>query len=246
MVIALYCEIPPSDIHYFMTIATQVASLLPRIKQALLEQDRALTSLTLVAVSKHRTTQDIQEAFNAGITHFGENYWQEAQPKINALAAHPITWHFIGALQRNKARAIAQQFDWIHTVESLDIAERLNNARPPECTPLQICIQINLDEEHQKAGVSLDMAMTIAARIQALPNLVLRGLMMIPKPHSNPEAQQPSFLRLTTALNTMNQTLGLSMDTLSMGMSDDFEAAIHAGSTLIRLGTAIFGPRFKL
>lgn len=226
-----------------MTIKTRIDAIQRLIRQAETSNHRRLNSVQLLAVSKQHSADAITEAFNAGLRDFGENYLQEALIKINALAHLPIDWHFIGSIQRNKTTAIAQHFNWVHTVSNSIIAERLNHARPDDRPKLNICIQLNVDDEPTKAGVHCDDALTLAAHIAALPRLALRGLMVIPKPETDVEKQVTSFLRVTQCLQAINMQLGLSMDTLSMGMSHDFEAAIRAESTIVRIGTSIFGSR---
>lgn len=226
-----------------MTIKTRIETIQHLIQQAETSSHRPLNSVRLLAVSKQHSSDAITEAFNAGLRDFGENYLQEALTKIHALMHLPIDWHFIGSIQRNKTTAIAQHFNWVHTVSSLMIAERLNHARSDELPTLNICIQLNVDDEITKSGIHFDDALTLAAHVATLPRLALRGLMVIPKPEQDFEKQVASFLRVTQYLHTINTQLGLSMDTLSMGMSHDFAAAIRAGSTIVRIGTAIFGER---
>jgi pyridoxal phosphate enzyme (YggS family) len=226
-----------------MTIETALHSLQNMINKAAFLAHRSPDSVRLVAVSKQRSSQEISEAFHAGQQDFGENYLQEALEKINQLTALPICWHFIGSIQRNKTKAIATHFSWAHSITSILIADRLNEARPDQLPPLNVCIQLNLDNEITKAGVTLEDALTLAKHISTLPRLTLRGVMAIPSVELDPEKQYASFLRVTQCLYKMNQQLGLSMDTLSMGMSQDYPAAIRAGSTIIRIGTAIFGQR---
>ena len=200
-------------------------------------------NVLLIAVSKGQTCEAINKVFTEGIFDFGESYLQEAQTKLAALANLPIVWHFIGPIQSNKTQTIAELFSWVHSVSRLKIAQRLNNARPDSLPPLNICLQINLDNEETKTGLSPKDAVTLAMEIQKLPRLCLRGLMAIPKPRTNEDEQYQSFLRLTALRDQLNQELCLSMDTLSMGMSEDYLAAIRAGSTMIRIGTGIFGKR---
>lgn len=226
-----------------MTIKKRIETIQHLIRQAEESSHRPLHSVRLLAVSKQHSNDSITEAFNAGVRDFGENYLQEALIKINALAHLPIDWHFIGSIQRNKTSAIAQHFNWVHTVSSRMIAERLNLARPDELPTLNVCIQLNVDDETTKAGIHFDDALSLASHIITLPRLALRGLMVIPKPEKDFEKQVMSFLRIKQYLHEINTQLGLSMDTLSMGMSHDFEAAIRAGSTIVRIGTAIFGER---
>ena len=226
-----------------MNIKNRIEAIKQLIHQAEAAGHRPLNCVKLLAVSKQHSADEITEAFNAGLRDFGENYLQEALVKINALSVLPIDWHFIGSIQRNKTTAIAQHFNWVHTVSSQLIAERLNQARPDKLPALNICIQLNIDDEASKAGVHFDDALKLATLIVTLPRLALRGLMVIPKPEQDADKQLQSFLRVMQYLNDMNAQLGLSMDTLSMGMSHDFEAAIRAGSTIVRIGTAIFGDR---
>ena len=191
----------------------------------------------LLAVSKTRTAAEVQTAHRAGLTDFGENYVQEAQAKIAALADLDIAWHFIGAIQSNKTRDIARHFHWIHTVDRSRVASRLDAAAQ---RPLDVCIQVNIDAEPRKAGVAPDALPPLVAHIVGLPRLRLRGLMAIPRPDGNNRA---SFRRTRQLFNTLAPQAGPYWDTLSMGMSADFETAIEEGATIVRIGTAIFGPR---
>lgn len=225
------------------SIVANIQMLREQIQRAEKEYHRLNGSVQLLAVSKQRTPQEITQAFHAGIDCFGENYLQEAQKKIQQLSHLPIEWHFIGALQSNKTKAIAQQFSWVHTVTDMKIADRLNRARPPSLPKLNVCLQVNLDDEKTKHGIALHAILPLAQYIVTLPNIQLRGLMAIPRPEHDFNKQLTSFLRLSTAFNDLNAKLNHLLDTLSMGMSHDFPAAIAAGSTLIRIGTAIFGPR---
>ena len=197
------------------------------------------TSVTIVAVSKQKTSADIAEAFHAGQRDFGESYAQEAAPKIDALRDLDITWHFIGALQANKTRLVAEKFQWVHTVDRARIAARLNDQRPHFAPPLNVLIQVNQAQEAQKSGAAPDDVAPLAREVLALPRLRLRGLMTIPPANADPEP----FFRALAALQARLQGDGLALDTLSMGMSADFEEAIAAGSNCVRIGTAIFGPR---
>ncbi len=199
--------------------------------------------VTMLGVSKGQSPSDIKEAFAAGLDEFGENYLQEALPKIAALKELPLTWHFIGPIQSNKAHDIAQHFAWVHSVSRLKIATLLNDGRPLSLPRLNICIQVNFDDENTKAGVSPDDVKALASYVLELPRLKLCGLMLIPKQEADQEQQYQSFLRLTHLQQKLNQELGINMGTLSMGMSHDFKAAIRAGSTMVRIGTAIFGER---
>ena len=200
-------------------------------------------SVKLLAVSKGHSSSEIEHAFEAGLSDFGESYLQEALIKINTLSELPLCWHFIGPIQSNKTDAIAHHFSWVHSVSRSKIAQRLNDARSASMQKLNICLQINMDKEDTKSGIPPEEAETLARYVLQLPQLDLRGLMMIPKPQPNDQEQYESFLRLAHLLHSLNQSLNISMDTLSMGMSHDFKSAIRAGSTMVRIGTAIFGDR---
>jgi pyridoxal phosphate enzyme (YggS family) len=196
-------------------------------------------SVTIVAVSKQKTSADIAEAFRAGQRDFGESYAQEAAAKIVALRGLDITWHFVGALQANKTRIVAENFQWVHTIDRAKIATRLNEQRPHHAPPLNVLIQVNQAREPQKHGVGDDEVLPLAREIAALPHLKLRGLMTIP-PANGDETRW--FRALAASLERL-RAAGFDVDTLSMGMSADFEQAIAAGSTCVRIGTAIFGAR---
>lgn len=226
-----------------MTITTNLNAIHQVIRQAEWACCRPSGSVRLLAVSKQQPVEAITEVFDAGQHAFGESYLQEALLKIQALANLPIQWHFIGRIQRNKVKAIAQHFSWVHTVSRHDIAEGLNAARPLHIPPLNVCIQLNIDDEETKAGIHPADVAALASHILTLPRLILRGLMVIPKPEDNMDKQMASFLRVAECMHAINQQLNISMDTLSMGMSHDFETAIYAGSTMVRIGTAIFGER---
>ncbi|AMO54728.1 alanine racemase [Endozoicomonas montiporae] len=198
----------------------------------------------LLAVSKTKPAEMVREACELGQREFGESYLQEALVKIDALSdIHDIVWHFIGPIQSNKTRDIASHFHWVHSVDRLKIAKRLNDQRPDELPPLNICLQVNISGEASKSGVTLDNLEALAKAVAELPNLSLRGLMAIPAPAPDKEQQRIPLRAMKQALETINQTLGLNMDTLSMGMTDDLEAAIEEGSTMVRIGTALFGAR---
>lgn len=199
-------------------------------------------SVLLLAVSKKKPASDIRAAFALGQRHFGENYLQEAQQKMRELEDLDICWHFIGPIQSNKTRNIAEAFAWAHCVDRVKIAKRLSDQRPDGLEPLNICIQVNLDHEASKAGIDLDAVGELAAQIHRLPGIRLRGLMTIPAPRETLDEQRAAFARLATALDDLRQR-GIDCDTLSMGMTHDMEAAIAEGSTLVRIGTAIFGER---
>lgn len=202
-------------------------------------------AVTLVAVSKAQTAESVRLTATAGVTDFGENYLQEALPKIDRLADLPLRWHFIGAIQSNKTRAIAERFDWVHSVDRLSVARRLSEQRPFHAPPLNLCIQVKLVPEASKSGVEPDGVAALAAAAALLPRVRVRGLMCIPPAQPDPAAGRAIFARLRVLLEELNAN-GHKLDTLSMGMSDDFESAIAEGATLIRVGTAIFGARAPL
>lgn len=228
-----------------MTIAQNIETIQQIIAETAAHCHRSPNDIQLLAVSKGQSIEAIREAFKAGITNFGENYYQEAQFKIDSLTNLAINWHFIGPIQSNKVENIAKQFSWVHSVSREKIAKLCSLHRDCEKPPLNLCIQINLDNEVNKAGVAPQQALQLALFIRQLPNVRLRGLMAIPKPHSNEKDQLDSFLRLTDLFNQLNKELDFSMDTLSMGMSNDLVAAVQAGSTIVRVGQAIFGERRK-
>ena len=196
----------------------------------------------LLAVSKTWGPDAVAQAFAAGQTAFGENYIQEAVEKITTLRHLPLQWHCIGPIQSNKTRLVAAHFDWVHTVDRLKTAQRLSEQRPPGLAPLQVCIQVNVDGGDTKSGVRPEDALALAQQVAALPNLRLRGVMSIPEVAPDFVAACALFKRVKAVFDALNAA-GLALDTLSMGMSADMEAAIHAGSTMVRVGTAIFGGR---
>lgn len=208
--------------------------------------DRSFTEIQLLAVSKTFGADSVLEAAAAGQVAFGENYVQEAIDKIAEIAriapALRLEWHFIGPIQSNKTRQIAEHFAWVHSVDRLKIAQRLSDQRPEGMAPLNICLQINISDEDSKSGVNAAEALELAHAVSKLPNLRLRGLMAIPKPTTDPAQQRHDFAQLR-ALKEQLQKQGIELDTLSMGMSSDLESAIMEGSTMVRVGTAIFGTR---
>ncbi len=221
------------------TIAENSATVLERIAAASRTAGRDPATVGLLAVSKTKPAAALREAAAAGLRDFGENYLQEALDKQPALADLPLVWHFIGPIQSNKTRAIACHFDWVHSVDRLKIAQRLAEQRPPERGPLNICLQVNVSGEASKSGCHPDELPALAAAVSRLPNLRLRGLMAIPEPTDDPASQRAAFARL----RTLSEALNLGLDTLSMGMSQDLEAAIAEGATWVRVGTALFGAR---
>jgi pyridoxal phosphate enzyme (YggS family) len=213
-----------------------------RIRSAATAAGRDPESITLVAVTKAKTAESVRLAATAGVTDFGENYLQEAQVKMDQVADLKLKWHFIGGIQSNKTRAIAERFDWVQSVDRLSVARRLSEQRPFHAPPLNVCIQVALVPERTKGGVAPDELATLAGAIAGLPRLRLRGLMCVPPPQANGAAERAMFARLRVALEDLNAG-GLKLDTLSMGMSGDFESAIAEGATLVRIGTALFGAR---
>jgi len=223
-------------------IAENFGQVTSRINAAEKAAGRTLGIVQLIAVSKTRSANEVRKAVAAGALHIGENYLQEALDKQAELDDVDIVWHFIGPIQSNKTHAIANHFDWAHSVDRLKIANRLNDQRDADKEPLNICLQVNVSNEATKSGVSLAELPELAAQITKLPQLKLRGLMAIPSPDQSDTELTADFQRMQQSLNELNQS-GLTLDTLSMGMSGDIEMAIAAGSTMVRVGTAIFGPR---
>lgn len=217
-------------------------SLRREISAAAAAADRSEQSVTLVAVSKGQPAGALRAIAALGVEHFGESYLQEALAKRAALADLAVTWHFIGRIQSNKTRPLAQQFDWVHGVDRLKIAERLSAQRPAELAPLNVCLQINIAAEARKAGIAPGHGAELAAAVARLPRLRLRGLMTILPAALSPEERRRGFAALRALLQQLNAR-GAALDTLSMGMSDDFREAILEGATLVRIGTALFGPR---
>jgi pyridoxal phosphate enzyme (YggS family) len=221
------------------TIAENISTLAERINNAAQAVQRDPASVGLLAVSKTKPARDLREAYAAGLRDFGENYLQEALGKQTELSDLPLIWHFIGPIQSNKTRAIAENFAWVHSVDRLKIAQRLSEQRPAELPPLSICIQVNVSGEDSKSGCTPQDLPALAQAISALPNLRLRGLMAIPEPTEDSDEQNAAF----AAVRTLQDQLNLPLDTLSMGMSHDLEAAIAQGATWVRIGTALFGAR---
>jgi pyridoxal phosphate enzyme (YggS family) len=224
-----------------MTIAENLAAVYDRIDKAKTSEHQ---EVALLAVSKTFPESDVREAFAAGQKAFGENYVQEGVEKIIALSDLDIDWHFIGPLQSNKAKLVAEHFDWIHSVDRLKIAQRLSALRPEGKAALQVCLQINVSGEASKSGISPDELLPLAAEVARLPNLRLRGLMAIPEPTDDLSLLASRFALLRQLKDRLNRQ-GFMMDTLSMGMSDDMETAIAEGSTMVRVGSAIFGHRLR-
>jgi pyridoxal phosphate enzyme (YggS family) len=217
-------------------------SVRARIAAAAGNAARDPAGIRLLAVSKQQPVALVRGAYQAGQVEFGENYVQEALPKIEALCALPISWHFIGRLQANKTREIATGFEWVHTLDRERVARRLSEQRPQHATPLKVLLQVRVADDPGKGGVDADELPALAGAVGRLPRLALRGLMCMPAPAADEAAQRAPFRRLRELLEDLNRR-GHALDTLSMGMSGDLEAAIAEGATIVRVGTAIFGPR---
>jgi len=223
-------------------IAERISSLDSEIRGLEEKYSRLAGEVRLLAVSKRHSTGKIREAAASGLRDFGENYLQEGLDKIEQLRDLDLCWHFIGPIQSNKTRGIAEHFHWVHSIDRLKVAQRLSGQRPVDLPPLNVCVQINLSEEISKSGATLDTAGSLCEQVASLPRLVLRGLMAIPAPLQDFDAQRACFAELHDLFVKL-QGAYADMDTLSMGMTNDYPAAIAEGSTMIRLGTAIFGPR---
>lgn len=226
------------------TIGSNLQAVRERIATACAGAQRAVTEVTLLAVSKTFGPEAVREAHQAGQHAFGENYIQEAVEKMALLADLPLQWHCIGPVQSNKTRLVAQHFDWVHTVDRLKVAQRLSEQRPEGRPPLNVCIQVNIDGGASKSGVAPAEALDLARQVAALPRLQLRGLMTIPEPAATYEAQLALHAQAAALFRELRDA-GLPLDTLSMGMTADLEAAVAAGSTMVRVGTAIFGGRAR-
>lgn len=224
------------------TIQRNLLTVQERIAAACRAAHRDPQSVQLLAVSKTFGPDAVAQAHAAGQCEFGENYIQEAVEKITALSHLPLVWHCIGPIQSNKTRLVAEHFSWVHTIDRLKIAERLSEQRPEHLAPLQVCVQVNVDGGPSKSGVAPEQALALARSVVALPRLQLRGLMAIPEPAPDFASACAVFERVRQLADQL-RAQGMPMDTLSMGMTGDLEAAIHAGSTQVRVGTAIFGNR---
>jgi pyridoxal phosphate enzyme (YggS family) len=223
-------------------LALQVQEVRERVARAVAAAGRSAHSVTLLAVGKAQPLALLRAAADAGLTDFGESYLNEALEKVAALQERALTWHYIGRLQANKTRPVAEAFAWVHAVDRLKIAERLSAQRPYHAPPLNVCLQVNLAGEASKGGVPPAQLAPLAAAVAALPRLTLRGLMCLPPQETDPARQRHWFAQLRALQEELNAR-GARLDTLSMGMSDDFEAAIAEGATIVRLGTVLFGPR---
>ena len=221
------------------TIAENIAKVRARIREAAQASQRDSTTIGLLAVSKTKPAAAIREAFACGQRDFGENYLQEALAKQAELGDLNLIWHFIGPIQSNKTKALAEYFDWVHSVDRLKIAQRLSDQRPAHLPPLNICLQVNVSGEASKSGCTPDELPELARAVTQLPHLKLRGLMTIPEPNEDPQAQRAPLARL----RQLRDELDLGLDCLSMGMSQDLEAAVAEGATWVRIGSALFGAR---
>ena len=239
----------PENSEQISQIKANLNQVLENLRMLEERYKRPANSVQLLAVSKTKPIEDICTAYACGQHHFGESYLQEALEKIKKLKIEQpnikkskLYWHFIGPIQKNKTRAITENFQWVHSVERLVIAQRLNDQRPSSLPPLQVCIQVNIDNEASKAGVIIEDIQNLAKGLSKLKNIKLRGLMAIPQSSNDFQQQRKSFANLREQLEHLNQS-GFELDTLSMGMSGDLEAAIAEGATIVRVGTAIFGKR---
>ncbi|RLA06190.1 MAG: YggS family pyridoxal phosphate-dependent enzyme [Gammaproteobacteria bacterium] len=231
-------SLPSTDV----SLGSRYRALQQTIARLAEQYEREPARVQLLAVSKTRSSVEIRDCAVAGQLQFAENYLQEALVKIDDCADLPLTWHFIGRIQRNKTRDIASNFSWVHTVDRPQIAQRLHDQRPPELGPLNVCIQVNLDGASNKGGIQEQEVPELAAAVMALDRLQLRGLMTIPEPADNLASQRQPYRRLAALLQELARDYP-GVNTLSMGMSADMEAAIAEGTTLLRIGTALFGPR---
>lgn len=223
-------------------ISDRILTVNHQIETACKQAGRPRDSVQLLAVSKTRSADEVRSAADQGLTHFGENYLQEALDKIEQLSDLELEWHFIGPIQSNKTRPIAEHFDWVHSVDRLKIGQRLSEQRPAGLEPLNICLQVNISREESKSGSDPDEALALAKALSELPGIRLRGLMAIPAATDDPEEQHRAFADLRQLLEKIRAELP-DLDTLSMGMSGDLIPAIEEGATIVRIGTALFGPR---
>lgn len=228
-----------------MSIQSNIAHLQQIIAAAEAANHRGPGDVLLLAVSKQQDASAIAQAHQHGLDNFAENYFQEGQQKIAALSHLPLTWHFIGPIQSNKTKGISAAYHWVHSIDRLSIAQKLNDYRPAQFPPINCCLQINLTAEASKSGIAPDQAEELAKAVSQLPMLNLRGLMTIPPVLHDEPTQYALFLQLKQLLVDLNKKLGLTMDTLSMGMSDDLLPAIQAGATIVRVGRALFGERAR-
>jgi len=221
-------------------IARKLSKILYEIRVSELQAQRKIDSVALLAVSKTKPSIDLIQAYQAGQRHFGESYLQEALLKQRELVCYQITWHFIGPIQSNKTRPIAEHFSWVHSVDRLKIAQRLSEQRPAHLPPLNVCIQVNISNEATKSGFSLVELPEVIERVSCLPNIKLRGVMAIPQPETDFTRQREPYRQLYQAVKSLNRP---ELDTFSFGMTGDLNAAIAEGATIVRVGTALFGAR---
>ena len=226
-----------------MNIQENLLTIKKKIATAAFNAERKTDSVKLLGVTKKQPLKAIHDAYLAGLCDFGENYLQEAQPKIKALSNYPIQWHFIGPIQSNKAKDIARLFSWVHSVDRIKVAKLLHAGRQEHQDPLNICIQVNIDNEPSKSGVSIESLHELIDAILPLDKLRLCGLMTMPQQKNYEQNQKESFVRLRNLLVSTNNQYNLNLETLSMGTSQDYQSAISAGSTIIRVGQALFGKR---
>ena len=224
-----------------MEISKKIIEVNREIKQICKNLDKDVNEITILGASKSQSLEKIKEAFDGGIKNFGENYLQEAELKIKSLQ-EDITWHFIGSIQTRKSKKIAEIFDWVHAVDSLKVAKKLNDSRPKTKGPLKVCIQLNIDEEISKSGISSREIEVFLSECSDLKNIEVRGLMVIPKPRNSIQDQHEIFKKVKGIFDSLNQK-NIKIDTLSMGMSSDYGPAIKEGSTMVMIGTGIFGLR---
>lgn len=234
------CNPPFFDFLLMNTIKQRLEIINLQIRHAELAASRSRNCVQLLAVSKTRSALEIAIAYRAGQRHFGESYLQEALKKQQELAVFDINWHFIGPIQSNKSKAIATHFSWVHSVDRLKIAKRLSEQRAPHLTDLKLCLQVNISSETTKSGIALADLPQLISEVSDLPNIRLRGVMAIPEPGSDYQAQRQPYKRLSQAIKQLNMP---ELDTFSFGMSNDLKAAIAEGATIVRIGTALFGPR---
>ena len=232
----------PDDTMNDISLAKRLQTVKQQISAAEQQFGRKTGSVRLLSVSKTRPLEDIITVFEQGQVDFGENCLQDAMGKIEATRHLALNWHFIGPIQSNKTRTLAENFSWVHSLERLKIARRLNDQRPTDLQPLNVCLQVNISREAQKSGVAPEDTLALALEVAQMPRLKLRGLMAIPKACDDFQEQRSLFKALANLYQQLNKK-GLNMDTLSMGMSGDIDAAIAEGSTMVRVGSAIFGPR---
>ena len=224
------------------SIGNRLLAVRSRIESSAKQCGREPSTITLLAVSKTRTVEEIHAAVNCGQRHFGENYLQDAQPKIDAFRGTDLIWHFIGPVQSNKTRSVARDFNWVHSVDRIKIARRLSSQRPPDMPPLQLCLQVNISKDPGKSGFTAEETFAAATQIASLPHITLRGLMVLPSASQELNAQREPFAQLRRLQEKIAAQIP-TVDTLSMGMSGDLEAAVLEGATIVRIGTDIFGPR---